>query len=80
MPVYKYRAINAQQAVIKGLVEGSSAMEKVDQYHTKLRTKVYRVYENCSWGNNIDPGNRIEGDGGNKMCKPCERREPQDAH
>lgn len=39
-------------------------------YHAEGQ-KVFHTRLDCTEGNNIEPGNRIQGEGGKKLCKEC---------
>lgn len=49
--------------------EVKAAVEAI-AYHAE-DGKVFHTREDCTVGNDIEPGNRLKGDGGKKLCKEC---------
>lgn len=46
-----------------------AAVESI-AYHAEGQ-KVFHTRPDCTEGNNIEPGNRVQGEGGKKLCREC---------
>ena len=52
------------------IFKGEYVMPKTNPWHS-VKQDVYHNNTECTEGNNIEPENRREGDGGKRLCDHC---------